>query len=93
MTIYGNENNETIMMELGQRIRDTRIRMQITQAGMAEQSGVAIRTIVRMEKGESVYLDSMLNVLRVLGVLENLNLLLQEQELAPHSFAATYVRF
>lgn len=83
MMLYGNENNVTIMKELGQRMKDIRISMDMTQAEMADKSGVALRTIARMETGESVTVENVLNVLRVLGVLGNLNLLLQEQELAP----------
>lgn len=69
-----------IMKELGQRIQESRIAMNLTQAQMAERSGVALRTVARIEKGESVNVENVLNVLRVLG---NLNQLVQEQVLAP----------
>ncbi len=68
------------MKELGQRIQESRIAMNLTQAQMAERSGVALRTVARIEKGESVNVENVLNVLRVLG---NLNQLVQEQVLAP----------
>lgn len=83
MRIFGNENNQTIMRELGQRIQDNRIAMNLTQAQMAERSGVALRTVVRIENGESVKVESVLNILRALGVLGNLNEMIQEQELKP----------
>ncbi len=83
MRIFGNENNQTIMRELGQRMQDTRIAMNLTQAQMAERSGVALRTVVRIESGESVKVESVLNILRVLGMLGNLNEMIQEQVLAP----------
>lgn len=83
MILYGDENNQMIMKELGQRIQESRIAMNLTQAQMAEQSGVALRTVARIEKGESVNVENVLNVLRVLGVLGNLNQLLQEQVIAP----------
>ncbi len=83
MKLYGTENNETIMQELGKRIQDIRISMNMTQAEMAERSGVALRTIARIEKGESVKVENVLNVLRVLQALPNLELLLKEQVLAP----------
>lgn len=83
MRLFGNENNETIMKELGQRIQDNRVTMNLTQAQMAERSGVALRTVARIENGESVKVESMLNILRVLGVLGNLNEMIQEQVLAP----------
>lgn len=83
MVLYGNENNETIMRELGQRIKDNRIAMNLTQEEMADRSGVALRTVARIENGEGVKVESVLNILRVLGVLGNLNVLVQEQVLAP----------
>lgn len=81
--LYGTENNEIIMKELGKRIQDMRISMDLTQTEMADQSGVALRTVARIENGESVKVESVLNVLRVLKVLPNIDLLLQEQILAP----------
>ena len=87
MKITGYENNAGIMAELGQRIKDTRIAMNYTQIEMEEQSGVALRTILRIEKGESVNFESILNVLRVLGVLPNLELLLPEQTVRPTDLA------
>lgn len=50
MKLYGTENNEIIMKELGKRIQDTRISMNLTQSEMAEKSGVALRTVARIEK-------------------------------------------
>lgn len=87
MKITGYENNAGIMAELGQRIKDTRIAMNYTQIEMEEQSGVALRTILRIEKGESVNFESILNVLRVLGVLSNLELILPEQTVKPTDLA------
>lgn len=83
MNLYGSENNETIMKELGQRIQDLRIASELTQAEMAEKSGVALRTITRIENGENVKVDNILNVFRALGILPNLNYLIQEQTIAP----------
>ncbi len=71
------------MRELGKRIQDNRIAMNLTQAQMADRSGVALRTVARIENGESVKVESVLNILRVLGVLGNLNEMIQEQVLAP----------
>ncbi|MCD8362286.1 MAG: helix-turn-helix domain-containing protein [Lachnospiraceae bacterium] len=87
MRITGFENNEVILRELGQRIKDTRIAMNDTQSDLAEKSGVALSTLSRMERGESVGLENLLNILRALGALPNLELLLQEQTLRPTDIA------
>lgn len=83
MELSGNENNKTIMEEMGRRIKDVRVCMNLTQADMADRAGLSLATVVRMEKGESVKVENVLNVFRTIGVLQNVNLLVQEQTLRP----------
>lgn len=83
MKLLGTENNEAIMKELGKRIQDVRISMNLTQAELAKQAGIALRTMARIENGESVKVESVLNVFRVLKVLPNLEMLIQEQTWVP----------
>lgn len=83
MKLLGTENNEVIMKELGKRIQDIRISMNLTQTELAEKSGIALRTVARIENGESVKVESVLDVFRVLNVLPNLDALIQEQTLIP----------
>ncbi len=83
MELLGNENNRTIMEEMGRRIKDVRISMNLTQTEMADRAGLSLATVVRMEKGESVKVENVLNVFRTIGVLQNVNLLVQEQTLRP----------
>ncbi|MCC8045089.1 MAG: helix-turn-helix domain-containing protein [Clostridiales bacterium] len=87
MRITGYESNQTILIEVGQRIKDIRIAMNYTQTEMSERSGVALSTISRIEHGESVNVENILNVLRVLDVLENLELILPEQTVKPTDMA------
>lgn len=83
MKIYGTENNETIMKELGKRIQDTRIAMSYTQAEMSKRAGVSPRTVERIEHGENVKVENVLNVLRSLNLIGNIDLLVNEQEISP----------
>ncbi|MCD7956070.1 MAG: helix-turn-helix domain-containing protein [Lachnospiraceae bacterium] len=87
MRITGYESNHTILIEVGQRIKDIRIAMNYTQTEMSERSGVALSTISRIERGESVNVENILNVLRVLSALENLELILPEQTVKPTDMA------
>ncbi len=87
MKISGYESNDVILHELGQRIKDTRIAMNDTQSDLAEKSGVALSTLSRLERGGSVSLENLLNILRALGALQNIELLLQEQTLRPTDIA------
>lgn len=79
MHLTGTENNLTLLREFGNRIRDTRIEMSLTQKDLADRAGLSQKTIERVEHGESIKFDSVLNILRVLRCLEFFNLLIPEQ--------------
>lgn len=86
MKIYGNENNSFILKEIGKRIHDLRVRQSITQADLARLAGVSLRTIGRLENGEGAALENLLNILRVLKMLPNIDMLITEQELSPTDY-------
>lgn len=83
MKLYGTENNQTILLELGRRIQETRIAASLTQKDLAERAGISLSTLVRLESGESVRFEYVLNTLRALNLLSNIDLLVQEQEMRP----------
>ncbi len=83
MRIYGTENNEIIMRELGIRIKDTRIGMFLTQKELADRAGISQRTVERIENGENVKIENILNIMRAMQFLQNLEILIPEQEMRP----------
>jgi transcriptional regulator with XRE-family HTH domain len=83
MRITGNENNILILKELGERIKDLRIAENMTQNDLADRSGVSVKTICRIEKGDNLSIMNYLNVLRALGILENLQLIVPEKRVSP----------
>lgn len=72
-----------ILQRLGGRIRDYRIRMEMTQNELAERSGVSMGTIVRLEHGDTVSVLLLISILRTLGLLENLENMLPELTISP----------
>ena len=70
--------DEAILAEMGSRIAARRVDLQLTQAAVAEQAGIAKRTLERMEAGHSSQLSSMVRVLRVLDALPGLDNLVPE---------------
>lgn len=70
--------DETVLAEIGERIATRRIEMQLTQAEVAEQAGIAKRTLERMEAGYSSQLASLIRVLRVLDAMPGLEGLIPE---------------
>lgn len=71
--LYERSNND-IILELGERFRDYRIALRMTQKDIAEQSGVSVMTIVRFEKGGggSIRLDTFMSLLRTIQNLEGI---------------------
>lgn len=83
MKLTGYENNAAVLAELAQRVCDQRIAANLTQADLAKKSGVSVRTISRLESGEGIALEKFLSVLRVLGLLRNVELLIPEYRMMP----------
>ena len=84
--ITGFESNEQILCELGERIRDTRIRHPMTQKELADRSGLSLKTVSNIEKGKDTNLGSLIAVLRTLGLLANIDMMLPEQEMRPSDY-------
>ena len=83
MKIYGTESNDYILKEFGKRIHDTRISVTMTQRELAERAGVSLSTMERIENGDNVKIENILNVMRALSLLSNLDILIPEQEIIP----------
>jgi transcriptional regulator with XRE-family HTH domain len=84
MKISSDLTDQALLQELGQRLARARIDLNLTQAALAEQSGVAKRTIERMESGEAAtQLSGFLRVCRALGLLERIEILLPESTPSP----------
>ena len=71
-------SDPAILQKMGRRIRDYRMRMEMTQSELAEKSGVSMGTIVRVEQGNPISTLLLISILRTMGLLENLEVLLPE---------------
>ena len=76
MSFKMQDSDTACLQELAARLSRLRLNRNQTQAALAREAGVSLRTVVRMEQGESVQLTNLLRVLRVLGLLENLEMLI-----------------
>jgi len=72
-----------ITSELGKRIKATRVKRNLSQAEVAERSGISAFTISQMENGKNTSLATLIAVMRVLKLLENFEDLIPEQMLSP----------
>ncbi len=73
---------QTVLEELGRRITRRRVDLRITQADAAEQAGLGKRTLERIEAGEDCRISSLIRLLRVLDLMDNLDRLVPEP--GPH---------
>ena len=80
-------SNEKILEELGRRLQRERLNRNFTQAQLAANAGVARRTIVAMENGEGGNLDTLVALLRALGVIQALDQFLPDPPLSPAQVA------
>jgi transcriptional regulator with XRE-family HTH domain len=78
MKITGLLTDDAVLAELGARITSRRVELQLTQAAVAEQAGIAKRTLERMEAGQSSQLATLVRVLRVLEATSGLDNLIPE---------------
>lgn len=67
---------------LGRRLRAARMRRSMTQEVMAQRVGVSVPTIAKLENGDpSTSLATVLRVLTVLGLADDIDLLAAEDTL------------
>ncbi len=69
--------------KIGARIKAYRIDYPLTQGELANKSGVAVRSISRMESGEDVQLGSLIKVLIALELDANLDMLIPDPAKRP----------
>jgi len=62
-----------ILAEIGQRLARRRLDLELTQAAVAEQAGVAKRTVERIEAGVSAQMSTVIRIFRVLDLLPTLD--------------------
>lgn len=84
MKITTTLSDEAILHELGGRLAAARLVRNLTQAALAQEAGVAKRTVERLESGQvATQLSGFVRVCRALGLLEGLDALVPEGAASP----------
>lgn len=81
------QHDEAMLEELGRRLAQHRIEMNLTQADLARQAGVGKRTLERLEAGETTQTRTLFRILRELDLLSRLEVLLPEPKVRPRHVA------
>ncbi|WP_225815273.1 helix-turn-helix transcriptional regulator [Photorhabdus antumapuensis] len=75
-----------IAEELGERLKQARLNNDLTQAEVAELSGVTRKTVLNAEKGK-VQLEIFVAIMAALNLTEQLDLFLPKQNISPIQLA------
>ncbi len=78
MKITGNESEQVVLKELGMRIKQYRISLNITQMDLADKCRTSVSTVVRIENGVDSKFSSYMKILNALGLMQNLDILIPE---------------
>lgn len=75
MTFSSTLTDEAVLAELGQRLAQQRLLRNWQQHELANEAGLSLRTLSRIEAGEPSQTINLLRVLRALGLVDNLEAL------------------
>jgi transcriptional regulator with XRE-family HTH domain len=75
--------SEQMRISLCGQIKNIRLARNITQAQLAGESGVSLRTIKKLEDGQGISLDTFIRVLIALRLQNNLKTLLPDPTVRP----------
>jgi putative transcriptional regulator len=75
--------SDQIEAALCKRLESIRLSRNITQAQLAEEAGVSLRTIGRLEKGQGVSVDTFIRIMMALGIQQSLEALLPDPTVRP----------
>lgn len=83
MNITNQLNDTAVTEELGRRLLEYRLNLNLTQAALADQAGVSKRTVERLEAGHSTQLSNFIRICRALGLAEGFNQLVPQLPPSP----------
>lgn len=75
--------SRALRTELGRRLAKLRLARNLTQSALAEDAGIGLRTLRRIEAGQPSSLDSMLRIVIVLGLADGLLNAVPSREIRP----------
>ena len=75
-----------IFEKIGNRLRQARLKQNITQQSLAEAAEISLSSLKKIEKGEIGSFDSLIRVMRILGLLDVLQPLIEEEQLSPTEY-------
>lgn len=75
-----------ITNKISARLKELRLKQNISRQDLSISSGVSMSSIVRMEEGEIKSFESFIRILRTLGKIDILLPLVEEEEISPNEY-------
>lgn len=80
MKIDAHLRSKEILEELGKRIKSYRVDFNMTQNELSLKTGICLRNIIRIEKGEDTNFINIIKILIALNIIDNINVLIPDDE-------------
>lgn len=71
---------------IGEKLKAIRLKRNITQQSLAEVASISLSSVKKVENGEIGSFDTLLRILRTLGMLESISQLFEEEHLSPSEY-------
>lgn len=75
-----------ITSRISARLKEIRLKQNISRQDLSADSGVSVSSIARMEDGEIKSFESLLRILRTLGKIDIFLPLIEEEEISPSEY-------
>lgn len=79
--------SKAVLREMAERIKQYRIKIELTQEELSIKCGVSLRSISRFEKGEDIQFSNLIKILQGLGLKDNIDLLVPDVTKYPSYYA------
>ncbi|MFO7560644.1 MAG: helix-turn-helix domain-containing protein [Desulfobacterales bacterium] len=84
---FSSMNNQAVLREIGDRTRRERLNQNLTQETLAQRAGVSRRVILDLEGGKGCGLSSLIEILRALRKLDQLDAFIPDPGISPIQLA------
>ena len=75
-----------IEKRIGEKVKAVRLKQNITQDNLAKSSSISLSSVKKVEAGKIGSFDTLLRILRTLGMLDELSHLCEEEQMSPSEY-------
>lgn len=84
---YYSKTNTDLLLQVGQRVQRNRLNVNLTQGELAAQAGISRSSVQALESGQGIKLGALIQVLRALQCLDQMDDLFADPEMSPLQLA------